>query len=490
MFFLRMNKFEQELLPTLEQKKCAEILERLADTSLREMYHDRERFARERVETKQRFFAFLEESFGADHASTKKFRSIFDGAEGENDLELLTLIRLYGSSCNSGQYKEELFRHSLGVFRIGAEVFSDVLTMEASGGKSFFDINGRIQVEMNEKSAENAELNFLRACLIHDCGKTTIPEVIMYNSVSDEMSRNELLKSVREGGSERLSLRDVDAVFARLAKANVGTFPSIEIGRNETGAVMISPEDREKVCEWLNLEKNAGVRVNPHMPVVVLFEMNLDGQEIGSDKSSSVDGEGAKTQREPLASGEDTKTQRNSHQEYLKSIGINPDDPLGAVIDHHESRSGILVNILDRSALLKKSIVENHHNKDDSRYHSYASGNVNGYKDEEPFLNVTLWLVRMIDELEARCAKRSYKPSMLFENALSLIVDESGNVSVELKKVSAYFINNRIKNHYGVSSSQDGQKRWMSDANLNIETRKYVQDFLVQEGVWSVSESS
>jgi len=176
-----------------ERNIVLKISERLAEDALRKVYGDREGFARERVETKRRFFIFLEESFDVDRAS--EFRGIFEGVEGEKDLELLTLIRLYGSSYRPDMYAEELFRHSLGVFRIGAEVFSDVLVLEAGGGKAFVDIKGRIQVEMGKKSAKEAERDFLRACLIHDGGKITIPEAVTYNSISDEESREELRRS-------------------------------------------------------------------------------------------------------------------------------------------------------------------------------------------------------------------------------------------------------------------------------------------------------
>jgi len=458
-----------------ERAVVAKIFEKLAEGALREAYGDRKKFSLETAETKRRFLDFLKENFDSNNALSEKLRGIFEGAEGEKDLELLTLIRLYGSSHTADPHYEELFQHSLGVFRIGAEVFSDVLTLEAGGGKAFIDIGGRIRTEMNRGTTEDAELDFLRVCLIHDCGKITIPESVTYNSVSHKESREEIQKSME--GHGRLSLDDIDTVFCRLANVNVETFP-VSMQRDERGKALpksFSDTERKEILLWIERNEDRMMQVSPSMPVGVLMEMDIEKQKtLGKGiVEETVVAEGA------LRGGKETA------KECLISLGIDPRSPLGAVIDQHELRSGVLVGILDHDALSKKLIVENHHNKDDSRYHTFASGHVNGYMDDAPLVEVALKLIGIIDKFEARCAKRSYKTPMSFEKALSLVVSESKNDSAELKKVTAYFISSRIKRKYDAPSSEEEYERWHGDVKLDEKAQKCVEDFLLQAGVWA-----
>lgn len=428
------------------------ILSLIAEDGMLELLKYPERLEREIQATKERLFDFFDSQCSLEKDISEALRKFFDGEAGKEDLEELTLIRFYGSSYRPDPrkdeypFREELFRHSLGVFRIVAEAYPKLLLLRASGGGAAFALGETLPVkdlvenEMGGVSSLEAYLTIVRAAGIHDVGKVSLPEFVVYNSITDKESLSILKKSS--------DVSMVDSVFAQFNQD-----PEFPV----KGKTTFSKEERENIFEWIErcFDQGKGKRISPKIPVGVLMDADIE-------------------KNEALSSNEKSKISLD-RQAKLTKMNIDSKSPLGTVLDQHEVRSETMIEALQHNPILV-SLAAHHHNKEDTSHPLFGTSSE----------DVALTLLHVSDIFEALTAERSYKSPMPLEQVLAILVEESVHEHLHSKVIAA-FIDFQIQKAFGGPSVLERRNSWRL-ANISDRFRKIVEDFLVQDGIWKELE--
>lgn len=525
-------------------KDRKKIYDMLAEEHMKEIFDNREKFAEKKQETKKMFENFLAQSL--DEVFSRKFSGFFEGKTGEGDLELLTLIRVYGDSYLPEERKGELFDHSLGVFKVATEAYPKTLVSEIEGGRVFYDIFGKIRQEMciegdgvhgEEQGFEMAFREFLRACLLHDVGKISLPEFVVYNSVTNQQSRKEIRKlslrdagnlfvqfqnaqwfpvslrldgeeykfskkreERRENGGEKLSPQEEECRRreesnrrqreALLLETLFSDFDTDERRKFENGEECVFSEDKQKyICDWLDRE-DVDARVNIAMPVGMLVDFDVNLNFLGNEDEKAIE--------------------QKRRGDLLTKLGISSDTPFMKVIDQHEQRSGSLLEAINDPIL--KVLASYHHNKAHKIPHFFDSDisdatlerleeyfkeyGVHVDTKDHPTADASISFIHLCDVFDALRSARSYKKSFPLDRTLFTLIKDAegmgGKPNLNLQ-TTAFFIELQVRKEYERKliqeqhlSAQEASEASVSheyeelldDLNMDSELKRYIQDFL------------
>lgn len=447
--------FERTERTEKKERVHKEVLSCVAERGLRELYQNRERFEMEMEKTRTNLLDFIQKELSRNAEMCGDLREFFGSELANNDLECLTLIRFYGDFYRPDLYREELYRHSLGVFCVAAEAYASVLSIRAGGGEAALDLEDRLSSEVGGKSLKETRREFLRASLIHDLGKISIPEFVVYNPITDRQSFEVLKENPSSAETESILLRFSNEPGFPVSVASEG-------GEGANKKINFSLEERERIFSWLE-----GRRVNPRMPVGILVAMD-----------------------------ENNKLPQEERLKKLQEMGIDPKARFEDVLNGHERQSGILIGLIENDSILK-GLAESHHNKEHViRYlvASVSSGNEvlhnwllehhisHEQVSDVPPADIGPSFLHISDVWEAIRAKRAYKDPLPLDQSLAILVSET--IREELNpKVAAFFIDFQIGKYFGGETSDDHWRSWnTSDASPKFKTM--VEDFLIREKVW------
>lgn len=453
------------------REKREKVLSSISEEGLRELYRDRWRFEMEMQRTREDILGFIDKEISENAEIRADLLEFFSGECANNDLECLTLIRFYGDFYRPDFYKEELYRHSLGVFRVAVEAYSSVLSVRAGGGEASLGLEERLSSEMGGKLLKEVRLEFFRASLMHDLGKISIPEFVVYNPITDKQSFDALKKNIlvtetepkNSFGKPNISFEEVDDILFRFSDE-----PGFPVTHSSEGSERLdkkatfSPEEREKILLWLE-----GKRVNPKMPVGTLIEMD-----------------------------EGVVFSKEERMKKILEMGIDPKTSFEEVLNRHERQSGILIGLIENDSILK-GLAESHHNKEHIiRYLVASGGSGNEYIhkwlldhnvpreqiDDVPPTDIGSSYLHIADVWEAVRARRAYKEPLPIGQSLAILVSETIRENLN-SKVTGFFIDFQIGKNFGGETSDDHWARWKA-SDISPKFKLAVEEFLIREKVW------